>query len=96
MLNRDKRAQKCRIHQYKNYKAAVCRRSIRLLFLLLELLDTAYRRNRRLRLAESPKQGLLFSRDPSVAVALAASNFADAKAQRKAGEYISEGAFQVI
>jgi type II restriction enzyme len=31
-----------------------------------------------------------------VAVALAKSNFADAKAQIKAGEYISEGAFQVI
>jgi hypothetical protein len=31
-----------------------------------------------------------------VAVALARSNYADAKAQIKAGEYISEGAFQVI
>lgn len=31
-----------------------------------------------------------------VAVALAASNFADAKAQMKAGNYISQGAFQVI
>lgn len=31
-----------------------------------------------------------------VAVALAKSNFADAKAQIKAGDYISEGAFQVI
>jgi hypothetical protein len=31
-----------------------------------------------------------------VAVALAKSNFADAKAQMKAGEYISAGAFQVI
>jgi len=31
-----------------------------------------------------------------VAVALAKSNFADAKAQSKAGEYISERAFQVI
>ncbi len=31
-----------------------------------------------------------------VAVALAKSNFADAKAQMKAGDYISEGAFQVI
>src|SRR5215210_4745839 len=31
-----------------------------------------------------------------VAVALAKSNFADAKAQMKAGDYISAGAFQVI
>lgn len=31
-----------------------------------------------------------------VAVALGKSNFADAKAQTKAGEYISQGAFQVI
>ncbi len=31
-----------------------------------------------------------------VAIALAASNFADAKAQMKSGEYISAGAFQVI
>ena len=31
-----------------------------------------------------------------VAVALAKSNYADAKAQTKAGEYISQGAFQVI
>ncbi len=31
-----------------------------------------------------------------VAVALAKSNFVDAKAQMKAGDYISEGAFQVI
>src|SRR5215204_4212831 len=31
-----------------------------------------------------------------VAVALARSSFADAKAQIKAGEYISEGAFRVI
>lgn len=31
-----------------------------------------------------------------VAVALAKSNFADAKAQEKAGDYISAGAFQVI
>lgn len=32
----------------------------------------------------------------SVAIALAKSNFADAKAQIKAGNYISEGAFRVI
>lgn len=31
-----------------------------------------------------------------MAVALARSNFADAKAQIKAGEYISEAAFRVI
>jgi len=31
-----------------------------------------------------------------VAVALAKSNYADAKAQEKAGDYISAGAFQVI